>query len=91
MHYFINQDSKGNILPSQGTIKCLIKDGAKIVSSDFQYNLVCVVETMGIESAVFIHDQAEMDYFKSPCGRKKTWLVYSHAKRLSGYGKGKEN
>ena len=88
MGYYINQDSTGKLLPAINKRRALINDGAKDLNTStpaFQENLVCVVENPWFDAAAYCFDEKEMEDFIEPDGRMKTWLVYEHAKKLSGY------
>ena len=87
MGYYINTNSKGRDLPSKGKVQVLITDGATIVPepSEFTSNLVCVVENPLFDAAGYCYSSQEMKHFKYPDGRKRTWLIYEHAQKLSGY------
>lgn len=85
MGYYINQDSKGVTLPWRKA-EALIADGAKVVDGEtFQENLVCVVSNRDFDAAMYCH-KSEYEYVKKyPDARPKQWLVYEHAKKLSGF------
>lgn len=98
MGYYIDQDSKGNMLPAKGKVKALIADGAiKIAEGHtgwelpgdvkFQEGLVVVVQNNMFDAAAYAYDEDElMDFIKEDDSRRwKTVLVYKHAARLSGY------
>jgi hypothetical protein len=86
MGYYINEDSKGNLLPQTGKAQALINDGAVITNNTFKENLVCVVENSVFDAAGYAYDEREFEVFNHPDDpRQRTWLVYSHAKKLSGY------
>lgn len=87
MGYYINKDSKGNLLPQTGKAKALIADGAKVVDGKtFEENMVCVVENpFSFDAALYAH-KSEYQYVKdNPDMRRKVWLVHPLAKELSGY------
>lgn len=86
MGRYINVDSKGNMLPTQRKAAALMQDGAIQIPSDnveFQPNLVCVVENSYFDAAAYAYSESEMNEFKRPDGRHKTWLRYIHAERLA--------
>lgn len=88
MGYYIDVDSKGNRLNACGKTEALIADGAKRVTGTlkFQPNLVCVVENGMFDAAGFCYSQSEFEAFNNPRDyRYKTWLIYEHAAKLSGY------
>lgn len=84
MGYYINANSKGEKL-GYNKAKALIDDGAIITEAKFQDNLVCVVDNLIFEAAGYCYSEREFEDFKRDDGRRKTWLVYEHAKRLSGF------
>ena len=87
MGNYINQDSQGNILPACGKAKKLVADGALIIPEpkEFKEGLVCVLENGLFDAEGYAFDKKEMEEFKRNDGRRKTWLYYEHAKKLSGY------
>lgn len=88
MGYYINETSKGDALPAKGKLEKLLEDGATIVDGKtFQENMVCVVENWMFDAAGYAYSEEEMAAFNEQCGRKKTWVIYEHAKSLSGYEK----
>lgn len=86
MGYYINYNSKGIELPAKGKADALIADGAKEVSGErYEENMVCVVENSFFDAAMYCYPE-EYQYVKeNPDQRPKRWLVYDHAKKLSGY------
>lgn len=87
MGYYINIDSKGNFLPARGKALALIADGAIEVERDkFVENLVCVVSNGPFDAAGYVFSESELAHFTDPRDtRYKVWLVYDHARELSGY------
>ena len=88
MGYYINQNSKGDSLPSSGKVEALIADGATLVESEligvWQPNLVCVVNNGPFEAAGYAYSEEEMKAFSQANDpRPKTWLVYDHAEKLA--------
>lgn len=90
MGYYINYDSKGKSLPAQGKAEEIVKDGGKILSRSmppkFVPNLVCIIHNINFDAAGFCFDEREYHEFANLADpRPKTWIVYEHAARLSGY------
>lgn len=87
MGYYINSNSKGGSLAPIDKANQLIADGAKRIPEpkEFQEGLVCVFENGLFDAAGYAFNENEMNVFKRPDGRRKTWLIYEHAKTLSGY------
>jgi len=85
MGKYINKDSKGSMLPALGKAKCLIADGAKVIEEpkEFSENLVCVLHNGLFDAAGYAYCKSEMEAFKEPDDRSRTWLVYEHAKNLT--------
>lgn len=85
MGLYINQDSKGNILPAINKTQALIADGAKRIARplEFRPNLVCVVDNIFFEAAGYCYSEAEMEEFKSVTNRNTQWLEYEHAEKLA--------
>jgi hypothetical protein len=85
MGRYINQNSKGEMLPARGKAKALLLDGATIVKPEFQENLVCVVNNGLFEAAGYCYDMEEFLAWCDPEDYKpKVWLIYDHAKELAG-------
>jgi len=87
MGYYVDVNSKGEGLAPQNKAQQLIADGARVIPAprEFRTNLVCVMENGLFDAAGYAYSKAEMEEFLSPCGRRKTWLIYSHAATASGY------
>jgi len=84
MGYYINENSKGESLPSRGKARALILDGAKVVNATFQPNLVCVVENGLFDAAGYCYNEKEFTIFNDPTDyREKIWLVHPQAEKLA--------
>lgn len=85
MGKYINTTSTNEPLPPLGKAKKLIEDGASQVPtpSEWSEGLVCVANNGPFECAAYIFNEAELEAFKYPCGRMKTWLKYPHAKTVA--------
>jgi hypothetical protein len=66
MGYYINETTKGKTLDSQGKIKDLLEDGAKIVKAEFQPNLICVVDNGMFQAAGYCYSKEEFEEFNNP-------------------------
>ncbi len=89
MGYYINYVN-GKELPAIGKASKLISEGAVIVGTptEFQENLVCVVENGFFDAAAYAYDEREMTEFNDPNDyRPKTWLIVPDADKLSGFNK----
>ena len=88
MGYYIHKDSKGNPAPSdyKGKIKLIENDGGLIIPTpkNWAEGLVCVVDNGFFAAAAYAYSPLEMDQFKLPDGRPKTWMYYKHAKQVAG-------
>jgi hypothetical protein len=87
MGYYINHIN-GKQLPSVGKAQKLISEGAIRIGipTEFQDNLVCVVENFFFDAAVYAYDEREMTEFINPNDyRPKTWLIVPNADTLSGF------
>lgn len=87
MGYYINTDSKGNVLRPLEFVKHLVEDGAMIVTPEWQENLICVIENNAFDAAGYCYSENEFEHFKEEDGRHKTWLTHPLAKQLSGFSK----
>jgi hypothetical protein len=87
MGYYINHDSKGNLLNNK--VHDLVKDGAELLKRQpetFIDNLVCVVDNGLFTAAGYAFDELEFEAFTDPNDtRMKWWLIHPMASRLSGY------
>ena len=56
----------------------LIVRGANTIDppTEFQENLVCVVDNGYFAAAAWAHNEQEMKLFLRPDGRHKQWLIY---------------
>lgn len=86
MGYYINSDSKGRNL-GLSKVNSLLKDGAILATGmEFIPDLVCVVDNGMFEAAAYCYSEQEYQEFANPSDRRqKTWMIYHHAKELSGY------
>jgi len=86
MGYYIDFNSKGDFLPRLGKADVIIKDGGREipVPSSFQENLVCVIENLQFDAALYCYCQSEFEYVRDlQDGRYKRWIIYDHAKELA--------
>ena len=87
MGYYINQIN-GKPLPPQGKCETLIENGSTQINTptEFQDNLVCVVENGFFDAAAYAYSEKEMNEFLDPSDyRRKRWLIVPNADMLSGY------
>lgn len=58
---------------------------AKIIDkpTEWEENLVCVVDNGVFAAAGYAYDEREMNVFLGECGRPKTWLKVPNAKELA--------
>jgi hypothetical protein len=87
MGYYINQIN-GKPLPSQGKFQSLIENGSTQINTptEFQDNLVCVVENIWFDAAAYAYSEKEMNEFLDPSDhRRKRWLIVPYADLLSGF------
>lgn len=85
MGYYINSDSHGRQLGLR-KVEALLNDGAILATGqEFLPDLVCVIDNGMFQAAGYCYSEAEYQEFARPDGRKKTWMIYHHAKELSGY------
>lgn len=86
MGYYINHNSKGDYLNAKNKLDQLLNDGAVPTGNSFKENLICVVENGHFDAVGYVYDEKEYEHFNyAEDKRVKHWLVYEHAKRLSGY------
>lgn len=84
MGMYINENSKGQPLPTIGKANALLEDGAKETTAEFQENLICVVSNEYFDAASYIYSEKEFEAFTQPGDhRPKRWLIYSKAKELA--------
>lgn len=89
MGYYINQDSKGNQMPIFGKANALLADGGILQDgTQFLPDLICVVDRITHEAAIFCYDQREYDYVtrsNKANDDEVTWITHPLAKELSNY------
>lgn len=94
MGYYINQNSKGDTLPARGKALELLKEGKLVIpqplhSTEWQENLVCVVENAMFDAAAYVYSVREMDRIldakRNGDARKYTWIIHEDAKKLSNF------
>lgn len=86
MGYYINTDSKHNLLPAKGKVAALVADGGKVVDGNtYLPNMVCVVENSAFEAAAYLFSELEYEDFLIDDGRPTTFLQHPLAPQLSGY------
>lgn len=82
MGRYVNQTSKGPLGSSfEEKCKGLIADGAeRITPTEFQENLVCVVDNFLFAAAGYAYNEREFREFNSDeDDRPKQWFVYEKA------------
>ncbi len=82
--YGVNQNSKNERLPAYGKVQALLADGAIETNEEFQPDLVCVVEGWMFETSFYIPSLFWFNIMRSEV-RKKKWLIYKPARKISGY------
>lgn len=88
MGYYIDQNSNGMRLPACDKADYLILDGVVEIPKPDKWvpNLVCVLHNGIFDAAGYVYDENEFRAFADPRDyRPKTWLLYEHAAKLSGY------
>ena len=91
MGKYINTISNGQTLPAIGKADVLVKDGAKILSTELTYkpyqpNIVCIVNNGFFEAAGYAYSEDEFNAFQGSVNgdyRPRTWLLYEHAAILA--------
>lgn len=90
MGYYVNTDSKGNVLQNRNKAQQLILDGATAIplpSLKWQPNLLCVVQNGMFDAVGYCYSESEFKAFNHEDGRIKTWITHPKAAELSGYQK----
>lgn len=89
MGLYIN-NINGIAPPENGKVIFILQNvlGSKIIPqpTEFVENLVCVVDNRPydtFDAAAYAYSEAEMNHFKRPDDRKKTWLIVPGAKYLA--------
>jgi len=86
MGYYINSNSKGEVLSPNGKVNALVADGA-VVQQTPKYipqHSVCVIENGFFDAAAYLFNENEFNEFlHDNSGRRKTFLVYAHAQELA--------
>lgn len=82
--FCLHKNSTGESLPVFGKIEALIQDGAIETDEEFKPELVCIIEGFWLDLCAYVATTEQFNYLQSD-GRRKHWLIYKHAKKLSGY------
>ena len=88
MPYFVNKNSKNVPLPLIGKVRALKADGAIMIAQPPRVipDLVCLtVVSLEEAIAVYVPDQQEFVGLAFNRDRARVWMIYKHAKKLSGY------
>lgn len=87
MGLYINNNSKGHPIGNSFNAKVanLIEDGAVKIPepTEFQENLVCVIDNGFFAAAGYAFSKEEMEVFLTPDNRNKQWLKFDKAKELA--------
>lgn len=84
MGYYINQNSKGEVLGYK-KFRGLVEDGAMPIAppTEWREGLVCVIDNGIFDAACYAHSKEEMEACLEEDGRWKRWLQFDKAKELS--------
>lgn len=82
--FCLHKNNKGEKLPVFEKRQALIDDGAIETNEEFKSDLVCIIEGFWLDLCAYVATNEQFDYLRSD-GRRKHWLIYNHAKKLSGY------
>ena len=80
MGKYLNQDLKGNDL-GRYKVEALLESGAKQITEPDKFDqypdmgIICVADNGPFEAAGYAYNQSELDAFKHPDPRRKTWLM----------------
>lgn len=93
MGYYVNYDSKGNLLQNHTKTEQLIEDGAIAIPppTAWREGLVCVVDNVTFQAVGYAFSAEEMNEFLRPTRRPTQWLLYTPASKISGYDKENPN
>jgi hypothetical protein len=85
MGKYINQLIDGRGLPAKNKANFLVSfAGAEVVEpTEFEPNLVCVVENPAFDAAAWAETEDEFKRFNREDGRPKTWLVLPQVSDLA--------
>jgi len=81
MGKYVNVNLKGNPLHARGKATELVQSGAERIEEPELFNqhegkaILCVVENGPFDAVAFAYSQGELEEFKRPDGRPKTWLT----------------
>jgi len=87
MGYYINKIN-GEVLGATFKEKCqgLLDNGAtQTTDSEFQENMVCVLDNGMFAGAGYAFSEKEFDIFRMPDTRRKKWFIVPNADILSGF------
>lgn len=85
MGYYINEiDEKLPPSNGKGKVKFILDNipGSKIIDTpkEWKEDIVCVVENSRFDAAAYAYSPEELNVFKTPDGRRKTWMIVPDAK-----------
>ena len=86
MGKYINETSNGAVGASfRNKCDALVEDGATAINppTEFQENLVCVVNNGLFAAAAYAYSESEMIEFKRNDGRTKQWFIYDKVKQFA--------
>ena len=81
MGKYVNVNLKGNPLMARGKATQLVQSGAERIEEPSKFDqhpgkaVLCVVENGPFDAAAFAYNQSELEEFKRPDGRAKSWLT----------------
>lgn len=86
MGKYINETSNGAVGTSfKDKWLALLEDGAEAIDppTEFQENLVCVIDNGIFAAAGYAYSEDEMIEFRRNDGRPKQWFIYNKAKQFA--------
>lgn len=85
MGYYLNTFKTGTALPNTGKAEALLSEEGvrEVPGTQFEPNLVCVVENGLFDAAGYCFSKEEFEEFQRPDGRPRRWLIVPDAKERS--------
>ena len=81
MGKYLNDYLKGEPIRIRSKVTALVNSGAETIEEPTRFDqfegksIICVVDNGPFQAAAYAYNQSELDCFKRPDGRPKSWLI----------------